>query len=95
MTDCPLCAEKILAKAKLCKHCGSKVDPVYVSDKKLNKQICKLIDFVDDGQSFQQVCDTLNGTSNFRLDTGKEWNSHQVEEVYIEFTKVKSIKRRE
>lgn len=24
-TDCPMCAEKILKKAKLCKHCGSEV----------------------------------------------------------------------
>ena len=26
--DCPYCAEKILAKAKVCKHCGKEVEPV-------------------------------------------------------------------
>ena len=26
--DCPYCAEKILAKAKVCKHCGKEVVPV-------------------------------------------------------------------
>ena len=26
MKDCPFCAERILAAAKLCKHCGSKLD---------------------------------------------------------------------
>jgi uncharacterized membrane protein YdbT with pleckstrin-like domain len=26
--DCPYCAEKILARAKVCKHCGKEVEPV-------------------------------------------------------------------
>ncbi len=26
--ECPFCAEKILAKAKVCKHCGREVEPV-------------------------------------------------------------------
>jgi uncharacterized membrane protein YdbT with pleckstrin-like domain len=26
--ECPYCAEMILAKAKICKHCGKEVDPV-------------------------------------------------------------------
>lgn len=25
--ECPFCAENILAKAKICKHCGKDVDP--------------------------------------------------------------------
>jgi len=27
--ECPYCAELILAKAKVCKHCGRDVDPVH------------------------------------------------------------------
>jgi hypothetical protein len=26
--ECPYCAEKILARAKVCKHCGREVEPV-------------------------------------------------------------------
>lgn len=26
--DCPFCAEKILTKARVCKHCGRDVEPV-------------------------------------------------------------------
>ncbi len=26
--DCPYCAETILAKAKVCKHCGKDVEPM-------------------------------------------------------------------
>src|SRR4029077_2816860 len=26
--DCPYCAERILAKAKVCKHCGREVEPL-------------------------------------------------------------------
>ena len=26
--DCPYCAERILAKARVCKHCGREVEPV-------------------------------------------------------------------
>jgi DNA-directed RNA polymerase subunit RPC12/RpoP len=26
--DCPYCAERILAKAKVCKHCGREVEPM-------------------------------------------------------------------
>ena len=29
---CPFCAEKILAAAKVCKHCGSEVIPVLLKD---------------------------------------------------------------
>lgn len=28
--DCPFCAERILAKAKVCKHCGREVGPLMV-----------------------------------------------------------------
>jgi uncharacterized membrane protein YdbT with pleckstrin-like domain len=28
--DCPYCAERILARARLCKHCGRQVDPLVV-----------------------------------------------------------------
>ena len=27
--DCPFCAERILVRAKLCKHCGREVDPLH------------------------------------------------------------------
>jgi predicted amidophosphoribosyltransferase len=26
--ECPYCAEKILARARLCKHCGQQVQPL-------------------------------------------------------------------
>lgn len=31
-TSCPHCAEPILRAAKVCKHCGGKVDPACVAD---------------------------------------------------------------
>lgn len=30
--DCPHCAERILARAKVCKHCGHEVEPVAAGD---------------------------------------------------------------
>ena len=30
--ECPHCAETILIKAKVCKHCGRDVDPISLSD---------------------------------------------------------------
>lgn len=30
MRECPYCAEDILAKATLCKHCGKEVEPIAV-----------------------------------------------------------------
>ncbi len=30
LRECPFCAEEILSKAKLCKHCGKDIEPVNI-----------------------------------------------------------------
>lgn len=39
LRKCPYCAEKILAEAKICKHCGRDVEPISIPQATANK-IC-------------------------------------------------------
>lgn len=39
--ECPFCAEEILAKAKLCKHCKSEVEPVSPSNTRWTEPLTK------------------------------------------------------
>jgi len=59
MKECPYCAEKILAKAKKCKHCGSSLDEEKVKDNGVNKAIelkSKISDIANPGYNTCKVC---------------------------------------
>ena len=42
--DCPFCAEKILLKAKICKHCRSEIEPTINNKSPEESDICSVAD---------------------------------------------------
>lgn len=83
--ECPFCAETIQAKAKLCKHCKSSVEPFYVKNPAGNSQICRIIDLVESGKNFATTANDLNVALDFRIPSNEAWTPEQVEKTYKDF----------
>lgn len=85
LRSCPFCAEKIQRRAKICRFCSSKVEPIYVENAAANKQICVIVDLYQEGKSVEEIEKILKGRGEKTLDTSEQWSESRIQTIINSF----------
>lgn len=88
LRSCPFCAEKIQRRAKICRFCSSKVEPIYVENAAANKQICVIVDLYQEGKSVEEIEKILKGRGEKTLDTSEQWSESRIQTIINSFCAV-------
>ncbi|WP_444944809.1 hypothetical protein ACJJIK_09050 [Microbulbifer sp. ZKSA006] len=84
--ECPYCAEKIQKRAKICRFCSTKVDPMYVENAAANKQICKIMDWHNAGNDSYAIAKLMNDSGERTLDSQETWSSDRIQTIVLSFS---------
>lgn len=85
LRSCPFCAEKIQKKAKICRFCSSKVEPIYVENAAANKQVCAVVDLFQDGKGAEEIAIILNERGERTLDSNDLWSPARIQTIINTF----------
>jgi hypothetical protein len=86
---CPHCGEEIKRVARLCKHCRSTVEPLYVDNIEANRQIVLIGQLVSKSMLPEQIVEELNRQQVPCLLAGARWNPTLVKQLISDFSLAK------
>ncbi|HEY7772617.1 MAG TPA: hypothetical protein VIC26_05525 [Marinagarivorans sp.] len=84
--ECPYCAEKIQRRARVCRFCSTKIDPLYVENPAANKQICKIMAWYEEGTDSEAIAVKMNESGELTLDSHKSWTGDRVQTIVSSFS---------
>ena len=82
---CPQCGEQIKRIARVCKHCRSAVDPVFVDDPEVNRQIVLVDQLAGKGMAVEAIVAELQRRQIACLAPGQSWNSDLIRQIMKDF----------
>jgi hypothetical protein len=83
---CPHCGEQIKKIAKLCKHCKSPVEPIYVDNPEANRQIVLVGTLAVKGFSPHQIAQELQRRQVACLAPNESWSAALVQRLINNFS---------
>ena len=79
--ECTWCAESILAKARVCKHCGNEVVPKYLDDSEANTHAVLIDTYLGQGVAPSEIVGRLNEGNVKCLNDKGRWDIESVEHI--------------